>query len=273
MTFLNDLLLGFRSFGKALKFIRDHQLYWFMLIPAAFMPGIYALGAFVLKQPVDADVHTVNDIVWFMLGQLFQISVALLFMKFTKYLVVILLSPLLAHLSERTERILTGNVYPFDVNQFVRDVKRALRITFRNLLWHYAIVMCLVLIVLLFWREYKDWPISILTLVVGFYYYGFSFVDYINERRKLSVEQSIQFMRKHRGLAVSIGAGYSLLILLPLNTDIVFGLQITKAGFLAGLGQFLFHIFLWVCAAAAPVITIVAATISMNDLVKLKRKS
>jgi hypothetical protein len=80
-------------------------------------------------------------------------------------------------------------------------------------------------------------------------------------------------MRKHRGLAFSIGAGYSLLILLPLNTDIVFGLQITKEGFLAGLGQFLFHIFLWICAAFAPVITIVAATIAMNDLVNLRRKS
>jgi len=272
MAFFNEFLLGFKAFGKAMRFIREHQLYWFMLVPAALMPGIYALGAYVLKQPVDAEVHTVNDIVWFMLGQLFQISVALLFMKFTKYLVVILLSPLLTHLSERTERILTGNVYTFDFNQFVRDVKRALRITFRNLLWHYALVMCMVLVVLAVWREYKDWPISILTLVVGFYYYGFSFVDYINERRKLTVDQSIQFMRKHRGLAVSIGAGYSLLILLPLNTDVVFGLTITKDGFFAGLGQFLFHIFLWICAAAAPVITIVAATIAMNDLVKLKRK-
>ena len=272
MTFFNDLLLGFRSFWKALKFIREHQLYWFMLIPAALMPGIYVLGAHVLKRPVETDVHSVNDIVWFILGQLFQISVALLFMKFTKYLVVILLSPLLTHLSERTERILTGNVYPFDFNQFVRDVKRALRITFRNLLWHYALVMSFVLLVLVVWQEYKDLPISIVTLVIGFYYYGFSFVDYINERRKLTVEQSIQFMRKHRGLAISIGAGYSLLILLPLNTDVVFGLNITKEGFLAGLGQFLFHIFLWICAAAAPVIAIVAATIAMNDLVKLKRK-
>lgn len=272
MAFFNELLLGFTSFWKAVKLIRAHKLYWFMLIPAALMPGIYSIGAYVMKMPVKAEVQTVNDIVWFMIGQFFQISLALLFMKFTKYLVVILLSPLLTYLSERTEKILTENTYSFDFQQFVNDVKRALRITFRNLLWHYALVMCVVLIALLIWQDYTDVPISVITLAIGFYYYGFSFVDYINERRKLNVDDSIVFMRKHRGLAFSIGAGYSLLILLPLDTDVVFGLNITQDGFFAGLGQFLFHIFLWICAAAAPVITIVAATIAMNDLVKLKRK-
>jgi CysZ protein len=272
MAFFNELLLGFKAFWKALKLIREHQLYWFMLIPAALMPGIYAIGSYVMKMPVNLELETVNDIVWFMIGQFFQISLALLFMKFTKYLVVILLSPMLTYLSERTEKILTGNTYSFDFQQFVSDVKRALRITFRNLLWHYVLVMCVVLIALIGWQEYKEVPISIFTLVIGFYYYGFSFVDYINERRKLSVNESILFMRKHRGLALSIGAGYSMLMLLPLNTDVVFGLNITKDGFFAGLGQFLFHILLWICAAAAPVITIVAATIAMNDLVKLKRK-
>ena len=272
MAFFNELLLGFTSFWKAVKLIRSHKLYWFMLFPAALMPGIYSIGAYVMKMPVNVEVRTVNDIVWFMIGQFFQISLALLFMKFTKYLVVILLSPLLTYLSERTERILTGNTYTFDFQQFVSDVKRALRITFRNLLWHYALVMCVVLIALIVWQEYKELLISIFSLAIGFYYYGFSFVDYINERRKLNVKDSILFMRKHRGLALSIGAGYSMLMLLPLNTDVVFGLNITKDGFFAGLGQFLVHIFLWICAAAAPVIAIVAATIAMNDLVKLKRK-
>jgi CysZ protein len=272
MAFFKEILLGFTSFWKALKLIRERQLYWFMLIPAALMPGIYALGAYVMKLPVHTDVQTVNDIVWFMIGQFFQISLALLFMKFTKYLVVILLSPLLTYLSERTEKILTGNTYVFDFQQFICDVKRALRITFRNLIWHYALVIIALLIALIGWKTYNDVPISIVTIVIGFYYYGFSFVDYINERRKLSVSESILFMRKHRGLAISLGAVYSMLILLPLNADIVFGLNISKDGFFAGLGQFLFHIVLWVCASAAPVITIVAATIAMNDLVKLKRK-
>lgn len=273
MAFFHELRLGFISFWKALKFIRTHRLYWYMLIPAALMPGIYALGAYILKRPVDVELESVNDIIWFVLGQLFQISMAILFMKFTKYLVVLLLSPMLAHLSERTEKIITGKVYPFDFNQFVQDVRRALRITLRNLLWHYALVMLVVLIALIGWQTYENAPIRILTFVIGFYYYGFSFIDYINERRKLSVEESVVFMRKHWGLAVAIGGVYSFMIMVPLDTDIVFGLKGSNEGFLVGLGQFLFHIVLWVCAAAAPVITIVAATISMNDLSKLKRNS
>jgi CysZ protein len=271
MAFFHEFLLGLNSFWKALVFIRTHRLYWYMLLPAALMPGIYALGAYLLKQPVAAELFTVNDIIWFVLGQLFQISVAILFMKFTKYLVVLVLSPLLTHLSQRTEKILTGKVYPFDFNQFMKDVRRALRITVRNLLWHYSLVMVVILIALAGWHTYQDAPVTVFTFVIGFYYYGFSFIDYVNERRKLSVDESVQFMRKHRGLAVAIGAVYSLMILLPLDTDVVFGLNVTKEGFLAGLGQFLLHIFLWICASAAPVITIVAATIAMNDLLKMKR--
>ena len=54
--------------------------------------------------------------------------------RYMKYVVLILLSPLFAYLSERTEEILTGKTYPFEFKQLVKDSIRGAGIATRNLL-------------------------------------------------------------------------------------------------------------------------------------------
>jgi len=59
-------------------------------------------------------------------------------------------------------------------------------------------------------------PLSALFLfAVGAYFYGFSTMDYNNERARLSVGQSAALIRKYRWLAVANGAVFSLWLFIP----------------------------------------------------------
>ena len=170
------------------------------------------------------------------------------------------------------EKILTGNTYPFSFRQLVHDVKRATQIVIRNLMWEYFFFLIILLVSFLGWEDPKSSPIFYLTFVIGFFYYGFAFLDYINERKRLDIDESIIFVRKHRGLAIVIGGVYSLLILVPLNVGALFDFSNFSSEPFNTLGVFFLHLLLWLCASTAPIIAIVAATIAMNDLVDLKSK-
>jgi CysZ protein len=69
------------------------------------------------------------------------------------------------------------------------------------------------------------------------YYYGFSMLDYSCERQKMSVEKSIDFIGKHKGLAIGNGIVFYLL-----HSIIIVG---------------------WV---VAPAYAVIAATISMHQI-------
>lgn len=269
MQFFRHFWLGLKSYAEAVRFIREHRLYWYFLIPAILMLLIYQLGDWIRSHTPSPEFDSMNGVVWYLIYLLFEISIALLLMKFAKYLVVIVLSPLLSHLSQRCEKILTGNKYPFDMHLLIDDVKRGLRIAVRNIMWEYFFFLIILVVSYFGWEEPTKSPVFYLTFVIGFFYYGFSFIDYINERRRLNMDESIIFVRAHRGLAVAIGAIYSLLILVPVDLSALFSFE----GFADHPGQsalrFVLHLFLWACASVAPILAIVASTISMHKLVDL----
>ena len=137
-------------------------------------------------------------------------------------------------------------------------------------MWEYFFFLIVYLVAWLGWEEAKDSPLFYLIFVIGFYYYGFSFLDYVNERLQLNIEQSIQFARKNRGLALAIGAIYSIMIWVPVELKALFDWSNFGADPLQFLYRFILNFVLWICAAFAPIWSIVAATIAMNDLLDLK---
>ena len=159
MKFLTHFFFGLKSYWKAILFIKEQKFYWYILIPAIFMLGVYKIGAIIQQRTFVPQVENMNEIVWQMIQLLFEISIALLLMNFAKYVVVIILSPLLAHLSQKTERILTGNKYPFDLNQFLRDIKRGIRIALRNFFWQYLFFIIIFLVSMIGWQDPKSSPV------------------------------------------------------------------------------------------------------------------
>lgn len=271
MSFIKNLFFGYRAYFEAIKFIRKHKLYWYFAIPAVLMLGIYGLGDLISHHNIRPDVDNMNEIVWYMVYLMIEISIAILLMKFAKYLVVVLLSPLLSNLSMKTEKILTGNTYPFNMKQLVSDVKRALRIVIRNIMWEYFFFLIIFIVSYFGWEDPQKSPIFYLTFVIGFFYYGFGFLDYINERRRLNMDESIMFVRKNRGLAIAIGSVYSIMILVPVDLSALFYWSNFYNAPLETIGSFSLHLLLWLCASIAPVLAIIAATLAMNDLVDLSK--
>ncbi len=271
MRFLKNAWIGLRAYRKALTFINDHRLYWYVLIPAVLMLGIYEIGFVIQMHQPKYEVNNMNEIVWFLIRLLVEISIAMLFMRFAKYLVVILLSPLFSHLSQKVEYILTGNTYRFSMQQLIHDVKRGFRIAIRNIMWEYFFFIIVYIVARIGWDEAEASPLFYLIFVISFYYYGFSFLDYVNERLKLNVDQSIQFTRKNRGLALAIGGVYAIMIWVRVDLKALFDWSTFGENPFEFLYRFVLNLFLWMCASFAPIWSIVAATLAMNDLLDLKK--
>jgi CysZ protein len=271
VEFFKHFWLGVRSFGKAIPFIIKHRLYFYILLPALIMILLYKGGEMLVGRQSFSEVNTISEILNYLTKLLIDISLGILLMTFAKFIVVIILSPLLTYLSERCDTLLTGNKYHFNLDQFWRDIQRAIRIALRNIVRQYLIILPIYFIAWLFWKNPTSSPVMFLVFLISSYYYGFSFIDYINERRKLDVKNSIQFVRKTSGLAISIGGCYAVLIFGPVDIGVIFSLKgydpLNVSSSLLTIG---YQLILWFLASAAPILGIVAATLAMYELGHLK---
>lgn len=273
MQFIQNFKLAISSFFKAIRFIIAHQYGWYILIPAVLMLFVYQFGASIQQHQPELVIKNMNDISWYFIQLLFEITIGFFFMRSAKYLVVLLLSPLTAHLSQKTEFLLTGRSTVFSLRQLLHDVERSFRIVIRNLMWEYLIFALIYIFASIGWENAKDSPLIYLIFVVGFFYYGFSFLDYTNERLKRNLEESVQFARKNRGLAIGIGMCYSLMIWVPVDLKALFDWSVFQDNPLEFIRLFVINVLLWFVAACAPVITVVAATIAMNELEQLPHQA
>src|SRR3954464_5127180 len=68
-------------------------------------------------------------------GIMVRIILLLFYFSLFKYLFLIVGSPLFAYLSEKTEALLEGKDYPFNLKQILKDIYRGIRLALRNSLW------------------------------------------------------------------------------------------------------------------------------------------
>lgn len=262
--------VGFRAYGKAIELVFSKHLWWYLLFPLLlniiFMIGgwlgIGSLselvevwledllkidkdsfwGAEYLAPLADYLSGAVGTIVWLILKFIFFF----VFAYFGGYIVIICLSPVFAFLSEKTEELLTGNEYPFNPDQMMRDVVRGVLLALRNLFIELG-YMVLIFLLGLFIPLVGGIIGSIILFFISAYFYGFSFIDYTNERRRLTLKQSVKFIRENKGMAIANGFVFSLFSLIP-------WCGVTLAGFVA-------------------IISVVAATVATHNVVDLSNSA
>ncbi len=266
MRFFKEFWLGITAYPKAIAFIHKHKLWWYALLPAALLLIVFHLGNRLLNRQLDYDFTNMNGIVWYCIQASFEILLALTLMKFTKYIVVIVLSPLISYLSQKCERIIGTPNVTTSWKDFKSDIIRSAKLSMRNMIWEYSIFILLVLISIIGWDDVKSSPIYYLSFIVGFYFYGFSFLDYHNERIRRSAEDAIEYTQKHIGLAMGIGAIYSLFISFPIQLNYLFIIDPKLYTTWETWWNFALQFILWIGASFAPILSIVAATISSNQL-------
>lgn len=242
-NFGTDLGIGLRNWFRSWSFIFSNGLAVYFLYPI-IISILLSMGAVALIRSL------VNELMaylkpWFSLSpaepesswEAFQqlmlnvaeyavsfvlwIAAFYTFVKISKYLILALMSPVMAFLSERTEEILTGKSYPFNLQLFVKDVFRGMAIAIRNLFVELALGWALLAIHLMCTLMFPPSAlilsplVPLLSFALGAYFYGFSTIDYVLERRRLTMGQSIRRIRSMKGVAIGNGALFQVLFYVP----------------------------------------------------------
>jgi len=215
-----QFISAIKAYGKAINFIFTNNLWIYFIYPvilsAVLIYGAYLSSSYVTEW-VDSLAGTFGDgsiyeAIHFVLGFFLKIILWIILSIFGKYALLILMSPIMALLSARTEEIITGIKIPFDSKQFMKDIVRGVLIVLRNMLIQFGItLLCFAII----WIPVIGWFVSIFLFIIAYYFYGFSMIDYVSERRKLSVSKSVAFVRKNKGLALGNGFIFSLIFAIP----------------------------------------------------------
>jgi CysZ protein len=247
---LKEIVIAIQSYGKAHRFIQQHKLWKWIIIPGIIYALLFGVSMYFFGKTATGVIEYLTNATgmreWIQklqssfLGFLFTVAgiilwMILMFFYFSlfKYIWLILGSPIFAYLSEKTESIIEGKDYPFSLKQLVKDASRGVRLALRNTLWQ---TVYTVSILILSFIPLIGWATPILALFIECYYYGFSMLDYSFERNKLTMQQGIEFTGRHKGLAIGNG--------------IVF---------------YLMHGFLFIGWIFAPAYAVIAATISIID--------
>jgi CysZ protein len=219
MALFPNFKLGLTTYREAHRLIVQHKLWWYVVMPAFLnlliiaifvIAGWYGINSFTgwLLDITGLSGKSDGFFKYLSLGLGFVIKIISYFLLFIiynniyKYAILLILSPALAILSEKTDKILTGNQYPFKFGRFVLDVWRGIRIALRNIFLEFLFTIVLFIIGFI---PVLGWICPVIMFFITCYYYGFSMIDYSNERGKLNIRQSIKFVRKNRGMAVSNG--------------------------------------------------------------------
>lgn len=144
-----------------------------------------------------------------------------------KHIIMALSAPFMSPVSEKIEAHLTGNVSHIHRNtSFLEQLWRGIRINGRNLFMELLLTIPILLL--------KFIPVvnifsTILLFLVQAYYAGFGNMDYTLERH-FKYNESLRFVRQHRGLAIGNGIVFILFLLIPLvGVVLVLPLSVTAA--------------------------------------------
>ena len=237
MSFTRDFSLGLSGFSRAFGFAMSNRMGWMFLVPIV----LWVLLAFGLVAVLEGPVEQLSDWVaaklevpveagaedWWsdtkaffngarevIVGVLLKLAIAYLLFVANKYIVLILLSPLLAYASERTEEIITGRTFPFSWGQLMKDAFRGALIALRNGIMELVITVGIWFLTLFIPLLS---PVSfILLFAVSAYFYGFSMFDYLFDRRRMRIGESVKAVNDRLGAVLANGALFSLVMKLPL---------------------------------------------------------
>jgi CysZ protein len=276
MRFFKLFKLGIKNYWQGLIFLIKHRLYWYVIFPIALFIGIFVLGNYFqlvelgIAEDVErniSEIKTLNGLIWKTLKIIFFDQLHFLFTKFTMYFVIMCLAPVLAIVSEKIEQILTGNTYKWNLWQILKDIKRAFILNIRLILVEYVFILAFMGLGTLVGGS-AQWYISYaIPFVIGYYFYGFGYIDYVLERRRLNIRQTVHFVSHHKGLAFALGSIYASCFL---GFDYVWRkFPTVPSDNNSQLFWGTIMVVLFILAVSAPILAIASATLSMHEEIDL----
>ncbi|MFB6457564.1 EI24 domain-containing protein [Chitinophaga sp. Hz27] len=229
MFSFREVLSAIQSYGKAHQFIKQHNLWKWIIIPGVvyailFLTGVYFvfnysrdfveyLTVFFHIREWIADLESSWISFLYILIE-WAVTIIFLFwyLSIFKYLFLILGSPIFSWLSEKTEAILEHREFPFSWKQLFSDMLRGIKMSCRNMVYQTGAILILLVVSFI---PIVGWITPMIGFFIECYFYGFSMMDYSCERHRLNMSQSITFIRQHRGMALGNGLVFCLFMMIP----------------------------------------------------------
>jgi CysZ protein len=222
---LKEIIIAIQSYFDAHQFIRAHKLWKWIVMPGIIYMVLFIVGMYLFWNSSGSAVSWLSkttgleswlrqqrsdslNFIFLMIGMMLQLVLVFFYFSLFKYLFLIIGSPVFAYLSEKTSSIIEGREFPFSFPQLVKDAVRGIQLAVRNSLWQTVYVLSLLLLSLI---PVAGWITPLIALFVECYYYGFSMMDYSCERNKMSPVASVNFISRHKGLAIGNGLVFFLM--------------------------------------------------------------
>jgi CysZ protein len=232
---LKNIFIGIKAYFGAFSLISKLKLWKFFAIPmlisfiTAVLIGVSAyglsdnIGFYISKLWVwdwgKETFTTIGNII----GGLFIILIGLILFK---HIIMALSAPFMSPVSEKIEKHLVGNIHTHRKTTFTEQLWRGIRINIRNLSLE---LLLTIPILLLGFIPVIGIISTVLLFLVQAYYAGFGNMDYTLERH-FKYNESIQFVKKNRGLAIGNGIIFMLFLLIPvIGVILVSPLSVTAA--------------------------------------------
>jgi CysZ protein len=222
---LKEIIIAIQSYIDAHHFIRKHRLWKWILIPGIIYTLLFIVGIYyffissgnavtLLSRTMGVEAWLQKErsewlsFLFLMIGMMLRLVLVFFYFSLFKYLFLIIGSPVFAYLSEKTTSIIEGRDFPFNFSQLMKDAWRGSKLALRNTVWQ---TVYIVLLLFLSFIPLFGWITPLIALFIECYYYGFSMMDYSCERNKMSPGASIQFISRHKGLAIGNGLIFYLM--------------------------------------------------------------
>lgn len=222
---LKEIVIAVQSWGEARRFIREHKLFQWIIVPGIIYTLLFIAGMFFFWHSSDSVISWISrqlsietwlqkersswlSFLFVMTGMMLRLILVLFYFSLFKYLILIIGSPVFAYLSEKTEAIIEGKEHSFNWSELKKDCIRNSKLALRNCGWQSVYLIALILLSLV---PVIGWITPVIALLMEGYYFGFSMLDYSYARVNITPSQSIAFTGRHKGLAIGNGLLFYLM--------------------------------------------------------------
>lgn len=223
---LKDIVAGINAYLISFKLISKLKLWKYFSIPILISLVVGCIIAF-LSYSLSDDIGALLSKLWIwetgketvtkigtFLGAIFIVAIGLIAYK---HIVMALASPFMSPVSEKIEAYyhqqnkIDSAKLTHRNTTFNQQLSRGIRINVRNLSRELFLTLLLLVLSLIPVTNFITTP---LLFLVQAYYAGFGNMDYTLERH-FSYKESINFVKKNKGVAIGNGIIFVLLLLVP----------------------------------------------------------
>ncbi len=231
------MLRSLSYYTKAIHFLFSKGLGWFMVFPIIITILVFIGGFSLTNWATDAVYAILNDwvgemswlpdwaswirdaiywLVWLILRVMLYFVLAFV----GGSIILLLMAPILTWLSEKVAAKMGKDVPEFNLVQFMRDLTRAAGLAIKNGVIQLGLsIGCFIL----GFVPVIGLAAPFLLFGINAYFYGYNFMDYTLERRKLSARESNSFVWTNRFQSIGLGSPYALWILVPVIGPVTYG--------------------------------------------------